>query len=93
MVSPPPEDETVIATVPTLAHASVTVTVYVPAHKLVAVAALPPDGAQEYVYGAVPPETETEALPLQLEQLAGELDGVMVSALAAGQVMHVVERQ
>jgi hypothetical protein len=93
IVRPPPEVETVIATVPTLAQASVTVTVYVPAHKLVAVAAFPPEGAHEYVYGAVPPETETEALPLQLEQLAGELDGVNVNALAAGQVIHVVERQ
>ena len=42
---------------------SVMVHVYDPAHKPVAVALVPPDGLQEYAYGAVPPETVTEAEP------------------------------
>jgi hypothetical protein len=44
--------------------ASVTVTVYAPATKPEAVAAVPPDGAHEYVYGLVPPAGVTVAEPL-----------------------------
>jgi hypothetical protein len=44
--------------------ASVMVQVYVPTHNEEAVAPVPPDGAHEYVYGAVPPEATTVALPL-----------------------------
>jgi hypothetical protein len=44
--------------------ASVMVQVYVPAARPVAVAAVPPAGAQEYVYEGVPPETEIVAAPL-----------------------------
>jgi hypothetical protein len=44
--------------------ASVTVTVYVPAQRPVVVAAVPPEGAHEYVYGAVPPEATTVAEPV-----------------------------
>jgi hypothetical protein len=65
------------------------VTVYVPAHKPVAVAAFPPEGAQLYVY-APAGETVTEAEPLQFEQVAGTDDGVTVSAVVVGQVVHVV---
>lgn len=43
---------------------SVMVHVYVPAANEFAVAAVPPEGAQLYVYGVVPPETETVAAPL-----------------------------
>jgi len=43
---------------------SVTVTVYVPAANPVAVAAVPPEGDQEYVYEPVPPLTLTVAEPL-----------------------------
>ena len=49
---------------------SVTVNVYVPACKPVAVDPLPPDGDQLYVYGAVPPVTVAFAVPLfPLKQL------------------------
>lgn len=44
--------------------ASVTVTVYDPAISAVAVAPVPPAGAHEYEYGAVPPEAVTVAEPL-----------------------------
>ena len=44
--------------------ASVIVQVYIPAGRAVVVAAVPPDGAQEYVYPGVPPETVTVAAPL-----------------------------
>jgi len=44
--------------------ASVTVTVYVPADKLFAVALVPPEGAHEYVYEPVPPPAVTVALPV-----------------------------
>lgn len=44
--------------------ASVIVQVKVPAHNALAVAPVPPDGAHEYVYGAVPPEATTVALPV-----------------------------
>ena len=38
--------------------------VYVPAQRPVAVAAVPPEGAQAYVYIPVPPEATTVALPV-----------------------------
>jgi hypothetical protein len=38
--------------------------VYVPAQSPVAVAPVPPEGAQEYVYVPVPPDATTVALPL-----------------------------
>jgi hypothetical protein len=44
--------------------ASVTVTVYVPAARPVAEEPVPPLGAHEYVYGAVPPEATTVAEPV-----------------------------
>lgn len=44
--------------------ASVTVTVYVPAQSADADAPVPPLGAQEYEYGAVPPEGVTVAEPV-----------------------------
>jgi hypothetical protein len=43
--------------------ASVMVQVYVPIHKLIAVAAFPPEGVQAYVYGVFPPETCAIAAP------------------------------
>jgi len=43
--------------------ASVTVTVYVPAARLEADAAVPPEGDHTYVYGGVPPLTEIAAAP------------------------------
>jgi hypothetical protein len=46
------------------ALASVMIQVYVPAAKPVAVAAVPPDGAHEYVYPGVPPVADTDAAPL-----------------------------
>ena len=46
--------------------ASVTVTVYVPAARLEADAAVPPEGDHTYVYGGVPP-----LLPGSLRQLLG----------------------
>lgn len=44
--------------------ASVTVHVYVFAHNALAVEPVPPDGAHEYVYGAVPPLGVTVAEPV-----------------------------
>jgi hypothetical protein len=59
--------------------ASVIVTVYPPAASPVAVEPVCPDGFQEYVYGDVPPEAVTLALPfawLQVE-MAEEVVNVM----------------
>jgi len=91
-VKPPPVLVIVITAVDVLHNvASVTVTVYVPGHRPVAVAALPPLGAHEYVYGADPPVTlETVAVPLQLEQVALVDVVVNVNPTAKGQVIHVV---
>jgi hypothetical protein len=50
--------------VPVQPFASVTVSVYVPAQRPVAVAEVPPDGAQLYVYAGVPPITVEVMLPL-----------------------------
>ena len=47
------------------ALASVTVTVYTPALKPVAVADVPPDGDHEYVYPPAPPDGVTEAVPFE----------------------------
>ncbi|CAM4361473.1 hypothetical protein FLTE109939_07355 [Flavobacterium terrigena] len=44
---------------------SVTVTVYDPAARPDAVVPVPPDGDQEYEYGAIPPEGITVAVPLE----------------------------
>lgn len=61
---------------------SVTVTVYVPGHRLFAVAALPPDGAQLYVNGPVPPVVVTVADPVQPEHPLFVLVVLSVSAVA-----------
>jgi hypothetical protein len=42
----------------------VTVTVYVPAQRFVALALVPPDGAHAYVYVPVPPVAATDAVPV-----------------------------
>jgi hypothetical protein len=68
--------------------ASVTVTEYVPAANPVAVAPVPPEGDQEYAYGAVPPEALTEALPLE-EPPVAEVEEV-VAARAVGSVSTTV---
>ena len=61
--------------------ASVMVHVNVPAHKEAAVAPVPPEGAHEYEYGAVPPEATTVALPLHtLLQVKFTCDPVVVKA-------------
>jgi hypothetical protein len=44
--------------------ASVMVHVYVPAVNPLAVAPVPPDGAQEYVYPGVAPDATTDAVPV-----------------------------
>jgi len=61
--------------------ASVTVTVYIADVNPVAVAAVPPDGAHEYVYGPVPPEGDTDADPLALPHVACVNDVVAVNAV------------
>ena len=53
----------VMVSLPTHPFESVTKTVYIPAGNPVAVAALPPEGDQLYVYGEVPPLTVTVAEP------------------------------
>ena len=64
-------------------RASVTVTVYVPALRLEAVAAAPPLGLHENKYGAVPPVGVTVAVPLfPLKQLTGVL--IIDEVIAAG---------
>jgi hypothetical protein len=62
--------------------ASVTVHVYVPGQRPVAVAAVPPEGAHEYVNGPTPPVVVTVALPVHPEQPLLVTLEVSVSALA-----------
>ena len=69
--------------------ASVTVTVYVPAHRPVADAPVPPDGAHEYVYGPTPPVATTDATPVH-PPLHRTLVCVGVSVMAGGAVMENV---
>ena len=57
---------------------SVMTTVYVPATKFEAVAAFPPVGDQLYVYGIVPPDTTTVAVPL-----FGKPQGIGVELIVA----------
>ena len=74
-------DELVTVTVAVRGHvfAPVTVTVYVPAQRLDAVAPVPPDGAHEYVYGPPPPAVAvTLAVPLHAEHDAAVEDVVSV---------------
>jgi len=66
--------------------APVTVTVYVPAHNPVAVAAVPPLGAHAYVKGPFPAVTVTAALPLHCA-LHNTLVCVPVVVIAGGCVM------
>ena len=54
----------VTVAVPVQPFLSFTVTVYVPAERPVALELLPPEGAQVYVNGEVPPVTVAEALPV-----------------------------
>ena len=65
--------------------ASVTVTVYVPAVRPVAVALVPPDGAHEYVNGPVPPVIVTVAdpfpPPLHDTLVTDPMEGVPPAAL------------
>jgi hypothetical protein len=69
--------------------ASVIVTVYVPAQRPVVDEAVPPEGAQEYVYGAVPPEGITDAAPVH-KPLHNMLVCVCVAVNAGGCVMEYV---
>ena len=57
----------VIVTVAVAEHpvASFTVTVYVPALRPVPIAFVPPVGAHDYVYGAVPPVALAVAVPVE----------------------------
>ena len=71
---------TVTEAFPVQPFASVNTTVYVPARRPVAVAAVPPDGDHAYVYGATPPLTTTFAEPLALPHVAGVNDVVALSA-------------
>jgi len=73
-----------------LIHPPPIVQVYVPAQRLLAVAALPPDGDQEYVY--VPAGLGvTVAVPSQLLQLAGvDADATETMELPLGHTAHVV---
>jgi hypothetical protein len=61
--------------------ASVMVQVYDPAVRPLAVAAVPPLGAQEYVFAPIPPVTETVAdpvlPPLQAMFVCDEIDGTI----------------
>jgi hypothetical protein len=66
--------------------ASVTVTVYEPEARPVAVEPVPPDGAQEYVYGPVPPDGATLALPVDAP-LHNTFVCVVVAVNAVGCVM------
>jgi hypothetical protein len=66
-----------------------TVHVYVPAQSADAVAPVPPDGAQAYVYVPVPPPATTVADPLQAAlQVTFTCDGVIV--IAGGAVIATV---
>jgi hypothetical protein len=58
---------------------SVTVTEYVPAANPVAVEPVPPEGDQEYVYGDVPPEADTVALPFD-EAPVAEVEEVVAAS-------------
>ena len=62
-------------------EASVTVTLYVPAARLLSVDPLPLFGVQLYVRGAVPPETDTLTDPLLLPEQGM---GVGVAAAVSG---------
>lgn len=76
----PPVLAIIVVAVVMQPFASVTVTVYEPASKAEAVVPVPPLGAHEYEYGAVPPEAVTVAVPLGLPQVAGVLVAEAVSA-------------
>ena len=59
---------------------SVMVTEYVPGVNAVMEEEVCPSGSHWYVYGRLPPETETEAVPFELSgQVALEVEGVMVN--------------
>lgn len=84
----PPVDATVVVPVVVQPFASVTVQVYEPAARLFAVDAVPPDGAQLYVYGPVPPLSVTEAVPVLVLHPVGV--EVALALSAAGSVMVTV---
>jgi hypothetical protein len=63
----------------------VTVTVYVPAAKEEAVAAVPPEGAHEYVYGVVPPVGVTVAEPLAPAKQ--ETSTLLIASVAEGETV------
>src|SRR6185295_9392497 len=65
--------------------ASVMVTTYAPAARLLAVAALPPEGDQENVYPPTPPEGFTVADPVLAPQFVGVDEEVEL--IAVGSVM------
>jgi hypothetical protein len=71
---------TVTEAVPVHPFASVKVTVYPFAGRPVAVELVPPVGAHEYVYGPTPPETETDADPFDIPQVACVNDVEAVNA-------------
>ena len=75
----PPVLLTMAVAVTVHAFASVTVTVYDPALKPVAVALVCPPGAHAYVYGVVPPPAVAVALPLLLPQEAGIVEVLTVN--------------
>jgi len=66
--------------------ASVTVTVYEPEPRPLAVSPVPPEGAQLYVYEPVPPVAVTTAIPSVLELHNGLLLAVIVAFNTAGSV-------
>jgi hypothetical protein len=70
----PPMLETAAEELAAQPLASVTVTEYAPAATPGSELEVLPDGDQRKAYGAVPPEAEAEAEPLELPQVAGTVD-------------------
>ena len=70
--------------------ASVMVQVYVPAVNPLAVAPIPPEGLQAYVYGATPPVATAEAEPLGKPKPEGLVCAVVAESADAGSVNAVV---
>lgn len=68
--------------------ASVTVSVYVPPGRFVIVGVEPPKGTHIYVYGPLPPVTETAIEPLERLHVAGVTDSC-VSVIAVGWPMTI----
>ena len=88
-------DPAVIVTDAVCIHplALVTVTVYVPEHKVEAVEPVPPEGDHEYVYGAFEPEAVTVAVPshahVAFVELVASTNGVKAEQELFIELIHV----